>query len=283
MDHQRSIFYEGRILTKPAGLASCMNKFFIDKIKELRRKIPMVNIDPLKYLKEAMRDRTSKFEIKQLTVEDVLKLIKGLKNSTATGVDFIDTKTIKLGADILAPAIRHIINLSISSSTFPNLWKWHKVIPLLKGTYCDKLLPKSYRPVALLPVLSKLLEKAVFNQLVQYLEENGLVHPNLHGSRAGHSTATALTQLYDTWVEEVEQGNMVGVLLCDQSAAFDLCDHYLLTEKLKLMGVEESAAAWFWSYLSGRQQSCMVDGQLSAPIDIPPCGVPQGTIGGPIL
>ena len=81
-----------------------------------------------------------------------------------------------------------------------------------------------YRPVALQPVLSKILEKAVFNQLVQYLEENGLVHPNLHGSRAGHSTATALTQLYDTWVEEVEQGNMVGVLLCDQSAAFDLCD-----------------------------------------------------------
>ena len=84
-------------------------------------------------------------------------------------------------------------------------------------------------------------------------------------------------------MEEVEQGNMVGVLLFDQSAAFDLCDHYLLTEKLKLMGVEESAAAWFWSYLSGRKQSCMVDGHLSAPIDIPPCGVPQGSIGGPIL
>ena len=68
------LFYEGRILTKPAGLASSMNKFFINKIKELRRKIPIVNIDPLKYLKEAMRDRTSKFEITQLTVEDVLKL-----------------------------------------------------------------------------------------------------------------------------------------------------------------------------------------------------------------
>ena len=154
---------------------------------------------------------------------------------------------------------------------------------MLKGSDCDRLLPKSYRPVALLPVLSKILEKAVFNQLVQYLEENSLIHPNLHGSRAGHSTGTALTQLYDTWLEEVEKGNMVGVLLCDQSAAFDLCDHHLLTEKLKLMGLEESAVSWFWSYLSGRRQSCMVDGQLSAPLDIPPCGVPQGSIGGPIL
>ena len=163
------------------------------------------------------------------------------------------------------------------------MWKWHKVIPLLKAQDCDKLLPKSFRPVALLPVMSKLLEKAVLNQLVQYLEENDLVHPNLHGSRAGHSTATALTQLYDNWVEEVEQGKMVGVLLCDQSAAFDLCDHFLLIEKLRLMGVQEIAIDWFRSYLSERKQSCMVDGYMSPPLDIPPCGVPQGSIRGPIL
>ena len=114
--------------------------------------------------------------------------------------------------------------------------------------------------------MSKLLEKAVFNQLVQYLEENDLVHPNLHGSRAGHSTATALTQLYDNWVEEVEQGKMVGVLLCDQSAAFDLCDHFLLIEKLKLMGVQEVAIDWFRSYLSKRKQSCMVVGTCHHPL-----------------
>ena len=76
---------------------------------------------------------------------------------------------------------------------------------------------------------------------------------------------------------------MVGVLLCDQSAAFDLCDHYLLVEKLKLMGVEDRPAAWFCSYLSGRRQSCMVDGHLSSPLNIPSCSVPQGSIGGPIL
>ena len=121
------------------------------------------------------------------------------------------------------------------------------MVPLLKGSDCDKLLPKSYRPVALLPVLSKILEKAVFTQLVEYLEQNELIHPNLHGSRARHSTATALNQLHDIWLEEVEQDNMVGVLLCDQSAAFDLCDHYLITEKLKLMGVEDSATDWFIS------------------------------------
>ena len=93
--------------------------------------------------------------------------------------------------------------------------------------------------MALLPVLSKVLEKVVFTQVVEYLEENKLIHPNLHGSRAGHNTATALLQLYDRWVEEVEEGKMVGVLFCDQSAAFDLCDHNILAEKMKLMRLEE--------------------------------------------
>ena len=95
--------------------------------------------------------------------------------------------------------------------------------------------------MAPLPVLSKVLEKVVFGQLVQqYLEKNNLIHPNLHGSRTGHNTSTAINQLYDRWVEQVEEGNMVGVLFCDQSAAFDFCDHNILLDKLSLMGVETS-------------------------------------------
>ena len=127
------------------------------------------------------------------------------------------------------------------------------------------------------------MEKIVFVQLVQYLEDNKLIHPNLHGSRAGHNTSTALIQLYDRWADEIEEEKMVGVLVCDQSAAFDLCDHYLLVEKLKLMGLEDSATSWIWSYLSDRRQSCFIDGHLSSPLDLLSCGVPQGSIGGPLL
>ena len=115
------------------------------------------------------------------------------------------------------------------------------------------------------------------------MEENNLIHPNLHGSRAAHNTSTALIQLYDKWADEIEEGKMIGVIVCDQSAAFDLCDHYLLVEKLKLMGLEDTATAWVLSYLSGRKQSCFVDGNLSSPIDLFNCGVPQVSIGGPLL
>ena len=167
------------------------------------------------------------------------KVIKNLKNSTATENDYIDTRTVKIAAEIVAPVLTHIINLSISTNTFLTVWKHAKVVPLLKSPTADTLLPKSYRPVALLPILSKVLERVVFSQFVKYLEDNNLVHPNLHGSRSSHSRSTPLIQLYDMWAEQAEEGKLVGVLICDQSAAFDLCDHYLLVEKLKLLGMEE--------------------------------------------
>ena len=274
---------EGQLVTSPAGLSNCMNKFFLNKIKRLRSSIPATLRDPLSKIREAMRYRTCSFSIQETTEDDIRKAISKLKNSAATGVDSLDTKIVKLSAEIIAPSLSHIVNLSVRTSTFPDSWKYAKVIPLLKSTDSDPLLPKSYRPVALLPVLSKILEKVVFVQLSNYLEENNLVHPNLHGSRSHHNTATALVQLYDRWAEEIESSKMVGVLVCDQSAAFDLCDHTLLLEKLKLMGLEQSAITWVGSYLAGRKQSCFVDGSLSSPLDLLNCGVPQGSIGGPLL
>ena len=263
------------MVTSPAGLASAMNNFFIEKIKRLRNGIPLPIGDPVKKIREAMRERNCSFTIKPVKEEDVLKIIKDLKNSSATCVDCIDTRTIKLIADLIAPVLTHVINLSIKSSIFPSICKWAKVVPLLKSMSADALLPKSYRPVALLPILSKVMEKVVFSQLVKYLEEINLIHPNLHGSRAGHDTSTALLHLYDRWVEEFEEDKMVGVLFCDQSAAFDLCDHSILVDKLKLMGLEERALCWI--------RSCFVNGELSTPLKSFECGVPQGSIGGPLL
>ena len=113
--------------------------------------------DPLSKMKEAMRGRNCNFHLQIVSVEDVQKIISSLKNSSATGVDFIDARTIKLSAHIIAPVLTHIVNLSITTSTFPTIWKYAKAIPLLKSPDSDPLLSKSYRPVALLPVLSKVV------------------------------------------------------------------------------------------------------------------------------
>ena len=119
------LFYEGRLITRPAGLALSMNKFFLSKIENLREKIPPAALDPLKYFKQAMIGRTCTFRIRELSLLEVKKLIKELKNSSSTGVDFLDTRTLKLSADILAPSIQHIINLSIKTANYKRYLK-HK-------------------------------------------------------------------------------------------------------------------------------------------------------------
>ena len=268
------------MLTSPARLSGAMNNFFISKVNMLRERIPPTEADPLAKLTELMQDRKCSFSLRPITPEEVLKLITGLKNSKSTGVDFIDTWVVKLAAREILPALTHIVNLSISHSEFPSLWKIAKVVPLLKKG--DPLNAKNFRPVALLPIFSKIMEKAVFQQLIEYLDSNRLLNPNHHGARHGHNTATALIQMYDQWAEQVDDGMMVGVMLIDLSAAFDMVDHPLLLKKLELFGLDVKAVNWFQSYLSTRSQSVCIDGCLSPAVAIE-CGVPQGSILGPLL
>ena len=110
-----------------------------------------------------------------------------------------------------------------------------KIIPLHKKD--DPLNPKNYRPVAIVPVLSKILERVVFNQLVSYLNSNNLLHPNHHAYRPGHNTTTALIQMYDGWLKAVESGQLAGACLLDMSAVFDLVDHDLLVRNWHYLGL----------------------------------------------
>ena len=155
-----------------------------------------------------MSSRTCNFHLQAVHPDEVLEIVKNLKNSKSTGLDDIDTGTLKLIIDDVLPALTHIFNLSIINLEFPTLWKFAKVIPLLKKG--DPLNPKNYRPVALLPIMSKILERLVFKQVVQYIEGNGLLHPSHHGSRSQHSTCTAIIEMYDTWVNSAENGEMGG-------------------------------------------------------------------------
>ena len=189
-----------------------------------------------------MSTRTCTFTLKPVHPDTVLEIVNDLKNSKSTGLDNIDVWTLKLIIEDILPALTHVINLSLNSMTFPNVWKLAKVIPLLKKG--DPLSPGNYRPVALLSILSKVLEKVVFRQVVEYMEGNSLIHPSHHGSRAKHITCTAVIEMFDTWAESVERGDMAGVMMLDLSAAFDLVDHQLLLQKLELLGFDQSAVVW---------------------------------------
>ena len=166
-----------------------MNFFFINKVKKLRSSLPPPRNDPLEHLRNLMSTRTCAFTLKPVHPDDVLEIVKNLKNSKSTGLDNLDVWTLKLIIGDILPALTHVINLSLTSLVFPNVWKLAKIIPLLKKG--DPLCPQNYRPVALLSILSKILERVVFQQVVEYMEGNTL-HPSHHGSKAKHSTCTAV-------------------------------------------------------------------------------------------
>ena len=141
---------------------------------------------------------------------------------------------------------------------------------------------KYYRPLSNLAEVSKLAEKVVYDQVYDYLDKNGLIHPNHHGFLRNCSTTTALQHMMDVWLKSIDSGKLVATLFLDLSAGFDVINHDLLINKLKYYKFSEGSIRWFESYLKGRTQSVQVESAFSPPLPVP-WGVPQGSILGPLL
>ena len=140
---------------------------------------------------------------------------------------------MKDGATIIKSAITHIINLSISTETVPDLLKQAIVKPLYKKG--SKLEVGNYRPVSLLCIISKILEKAVYVQLEKYLIDNNLLYEYQSGFRKSYSTDTCLINLMDTIKMKKSQGLYAEMVLLDLQKVFDTVDHNILCEKLETM------------------------------------------------
>ena len=140
----------------------------------------------------------------------------------------------------------------------------------------------NYRPVSLLPSISKVFEKVVFDQLYRYFQDNNLFYPSQYGFRREHSTELATLELTDRILQNVDARNLSLTVFMDLSKAFDTLDHSILFTKLKYHGIQDNELMWFNSYLTNRQQYAELDGISS---DLKPLftGVPQGSTLGPLL
>ena len=191
-------------------MVNLQNEYYVQKVCTIRNNLPQAQIDPLFTLKQKMQGMNTVFSLEAVTPTEIEKIIRSLKNSKDSGIDELDTYILKLVKDIIVPAVCHIVNLSIEQKKFPTKWKIAKVVPLYKGKG-SKFDSKNFRPVAILPILSKVLERAMFLQIVKYMDSNNYFNPSHHAYRSFHSTTTAMLQMYDTWLNILEQGDIAGV------------------------------------------------------------------------
>jgi hypothetical protein len=222
---------------------------------------------------------TSRFEIKTVSENTVRSIIRDLSNSNSFGYDTVTANILKTSVDVLVSPLTFLINASISSGEFPSPWKVAEVVPLHKRGPRDHF--SNYRPISLLSVVSKVLEKAVYHQIADYAEKY-ILPASQHGFRHGRSTTSALLSAISEWTERREENKVTGVILFDLSAAFDLIDCEILSKKLKHYGFGGCSVAWINSFLRGRRFRVRLDGEVTCdfPIEV---GAPQGSVLAPLL
>ena len=211
-----------------------------------------------------------------VSVETVINTVTNLSNKNSCGADGISSRFLKDSLPVLAFYLTVIINTSIVTGVVPEKWKYAIVCPLFKQG--DNEDPSSYRPISLLSVLSKVLEKIVADQLYEFLSSNNLFSQSQHGFRKGLSTQTALMQVTELLYKNIDKGEISLLALCDLSKAFDSVSHSILLEKMKKLGIDEF---WFKDYLSNRTQAVRLNSTLSSKQNIE-FGVPQGSVLGPL-
>jgi len=152
----------------------------------------------------------AEFKFSPIPVDNVASTLRSLKANKTTSLDKIAPKTLKLSASIVAPSLTYIFNLSLATGIYIHDWKRARVTPIFKSV--DRRQCANYRPISILPAVSKVFGKEVFRQVYGYLTENGLLSKFQSGFRPKHSTLIALIQMYDEWLANMDNGKLNGVI-----------------------------------------------------------------------
>ena len=253
---------DGTISDDKQLISTKYNDFFVNIGPTLASKIPNVDKSPLFFM-----------------CNKIDKLILSLKDS-APGWDDITATLLKVSLDYIRDPLCHLCNKSLQSGIFPAQLKIANVLPLYKAQ--DPFQFNNYRPVSLLCILSKVFEKIMYSRLNEYLVELGILYEFQFGFRKKHSTHLALLILLDKLTKALDDGKKAIGIFLDFSKAFDTVNHDILLDKLFHYGIRGPAYKWFQSYLSDRSQYVTYNG-VKSPTKQIKCGVPQGSILGPLL
>ena len=272
--------YEGTTITDKLKVANTLENFFTNIPIEITKSLASSSTLAESLLKENFCKEVPNFKFKYICNNTIKKAFQSLKIKNTEDLWGISVRVIADIIDTIAPVLTGIFNQCLDDGIFPDLMKHSKVIPIFKSG-C-KSNPSNYRPISVLPALSKIFEKILLDQMLTHFDINGVLHGRQFGFTKGRSTTDAGVQLVTHILESWESSQDAIGVFCDLSKAFDCVDHNTLIHKLNHYGIRGLSADLVLSYLSQRQQKVCVNGVISEG-SLVKMGVPQGSILGPFL
>ena len=266
------------IIRDQTTMANEFNKYFTGVGMNLASSIVCpINSSYKDYLSTPI---TKVFAFSPVTSETIKDIINRLKNKSTSGIDKLSNKLLKLIKDDLVEPLKIVINQSLKTGIFPDGLKVAKVIPIFKSG--DNKLCSNYRPISILPTVSKVFERVMHNQLNTYFTQNKLFYNSQYGFRPMHSTEYAALELIDKITTKMDNNEIPINIYLDLSKAFDTLDHEILLHKLCYYGLSETALKLMQNYLANRRQYVELNETCSNYQSLT-TGVPQGSILGPLL
>lgn len=257
-----------------------LNSFFINVADDIKLNIPDVNVSYDDYFPRDGISLGGPFSFKHATFIEVRDVIKNLARKKSRDHYGLNIPLIRGVVEVLVYPLTKLINMSIDAGIYPDTLKITKVIPVHKrGPRSDM---KNYRPIALVPTISKIYETILKKQMADHFEDHDMFFKGQYGFRKNRSTTDAIMALLDWVVEGMERGHIVGSQFYDLSKAFDCVSHSRLVDKLRFYNFDAKSCSLLRSYLTERVQYVHLNGRSSGHGGVV-SGVPQGSVLGPIL
>ena len=272
------MIFDNKEISEPSEICNKLNNYFCSIGTNLVQLLnPGGNIDFMKYTPYS--NKNSMF-CSPVTPDEIVKIIQRLPNNKAPGMDGINSKILKVICNSISPPLAHIFNLSFTTGEVPELLKVAKVIPIYKKG--ERNQPGNYRPISLLSIFDKIMEKLMYKRLSDFLENNNILYEYQFGFRKNHSTSHAVMEVMDSIYQNWDNHDVTMGIFLDLQKAFDTVNHYILLKKLEIYGIRGIILKWFTSYLTNRRQYTVLQNYESE-FECITYGVPQGSVLGPLL